>query len=393
MSLPNRDHMGISRELAGAFGRRARAADRQGELNPQDLSDLKASGWLGFAVPTAYNGPGLSFFECYESLLTLAKASTSTALVAAMHMHITGHAFEHRNWSLASLEKLAQCCLTGKLINAVASEPVLGSPARGGLAASRLLYRQGKYVLEGHKTWATGAGYLDYGIVLCQYQASPREEPQNVNVFAKLTSPEVVVEKTWGQGLALRASDSHDLIFNGLEIHREDILASSNSQNLWFPIMMATTYFGAALAAEEQAIAFCQSRVPSALGKAIIHLESIQRQLGEIHVQNMAARALLERIVTQWSNANDKRDPTLREAMYADAIAAKVFVIESALKVTENCLRVVGGSSLSSSEVDIERYFRDVRAGLMHPPTGDKAYQHIARYLAKHAPLQGQNEA
>jgi alkylation response protein AidB-like acyl-CoA dehydrogenase len=60
------------------------------------------------------------------------------------------------------------------------------------------------------------------------------------------------------------------------------------------------------------------------------------------------------------------------------AAAAKHLAIETALEVTDKALRLVGAAGLDKS-LGLERYFRDVRAGLMHPPSGDAALELIGR--------------
>jgi alkylation response protein AidB-like acyl-CoA dehydrogenase len=46
--------------------------------------------------------------------------------------------------------------------------------------------------------------------------------------------------------------------------------------------------------------------------------------------------------------------------------------------VTDKALQIAGGTSLTR-DLPLERYFRDTRAGLMQPPSGDTALEIIGR--------------
>ena len=53
-------------------------------------------------------------------------------------------------------------------------------------------------------------------------------------------------------------------------------------------------------------------------------------------------------------------------------------VTDAANGATEKALRVAGGTSITNV-LPLERYFRDVRAGSMQPPSGDTALEMIGR--------------
>jgi alkylation response protein AidB-like acyl-CoA dehydrogenase len=57
---------------------------------------------------------------------------------------------------------------------------------------------------------------------------------------------------------------------------------------------------------------------------------------------------------------------------------AKYFAVESAMKITDLALRVCGGRGLFK-EYPLERYYRDVRAGLVMNPSSDTLLLQIGR--------------
>ncbi len=360
--------LGTAEALAQSFAARAAEADRTGTLPAEDVAAFEASGLAALSVPQVYGGLGADLALATEVLLTLAQGSTSTALVAAMQVNLFGHSLETRAWNDHS-ETFCKCAVNGELFNAAASEPQLGSPSRGGLPQTHAERRGDRLVLNGHKTWVTGGQRLDHLLV----RARVGDEAKTV--WCPNQTSGVRWEETWGGGLSLRGSGSNDVFFEHVELPASHLLEDGpKAVNVWFPLLIGATYLGTAFAARNAAVTYAQTRVPTALGKPIASLPTIQRQLGEIEVKLTAARCLLLETAYAWDVYGG------RDAFYTRVVAAKHVAVETALSVTEAALRLAGGSSLSP-DLPLERHFRDVRAGLMHPPSGDAALELVGRQL------------
>lgn len=303
---------------------------------------------------------------CTEAQLRLAQGSTSSALVAAMQLHLFGHALETNAWG----EHTGEFCrraVQGELFNAAASEPQLGSPSRGGLPQTEAVKDGGTLVINGQKTWVTGGQQLGHLLVRVTLAG------EAVTLWVPNHTPGVRWDPTWGEGLSLRASSSHDVYFENVRVPASHLVqGEKGGANLWFPLLVAATYLGTAVAAKDAAVRFALERTPTALARPIATLPSIQRQLGEMEARLMAATALLLETAYTWSGQGD------RQAHLTGAVASKHVAVETALWVSEAALRLVGGSSLGP-ELPLERLFRDVRAGLMHPPSGDAALELVGR--------------
>ena len=363
--------LAVAKELSREVASRAAAADRTGTLPAEDVAAFKASGLAALSVPTKYGGLGADLGLATEVLLELAQGSTSTALVATMQVNLFGHSLEANAWG-EHTETFCDLAVKGELFNAAASEPQLGSPSRGGLPETEAKYygerRGDTLVLNGHKTWVTGGEQLGHLLV----RARVGDEAKTV--WCPNHLPGVRWENTWGGGLSLRGSGSNDVFFENVELPASHLLDDGpKAVNVWFPLLIGATYLGTALAARDTAIHYAQNRVPTALGKPIATLPTIQRQLGDLEVKLLAAQTLLLDTARAWDGHGD------RDAFYPRVVAAKYVAVETALSVTEAALRLAGGSSLSS-ELPLERFFRDVRAGLMHPPSGDAALELVGRH-------------
>lgn len=363
--------IGIAQELAAGLRRRAAAADRAGALPAEDIAELQASGYLAGVVPKRFGGLGASLTACVAAQLELAKGSAATGLVIAMSVHLVGHEREVNAWPRGLRERLMAEVAAGKLINSAASEPRLGSPARGGLPDSYAEVAGDDLVIYGHKNWVTGGEHLAHLIVRVRLGG------EAISVYLPNHSPGVRWQKTWGDGLSLRASDSHDVYLEGVRVPVAHSFPAAQAPSVWFPLMMAANYLGAALEARDAVIRYALARVPTALGRPIASLPAVQRQLGELEVALAAARQFLLYSAERCERA---RQPA--EARLAQAAAAKHLAVETALSVTDKALRIAGAAAIGS-ELPLERCFRDVRGGLMHPPAGDAALELVGRAALK----------
>ncbi len=359
----------LARDLARQFASRAEQADRQGRLPDEDVRALQDSGYLSLSVPKSAGGWGLGLRDCAEAQLELAQGSGSTAMVATMPLHLIGAAQETKLWLGGQFERICAILTSGGLINSLASEPRLGSPSRGGAFQSRAEPVDEGWRINGQKNWSTGGRHLTHLLVKLDIDGTAGQIliPNNIDG--------VRWEETWCNALSLRASDSDDVYFENVIVPTDSVLDRSEGgtapgPNAWFPVLTASVYLGVALAARHDTIRFALDRVPSALGKPIATLPKIQRQIGEMDVQLQVARQYLLYAAQAWDEQG--------AAAWAQVVTAKHIANEAAISVTEQALRVAGGQSITG-KMALERYFRDARGGLTHPPSGDTSLEIVGR--------------
>ncbi len=360
------DYQDLASNLATHFRQRAKKADESGQLPTEDIQDLSSSGFLKIVIPEEYGGWAASLADITAALLELAKGSGSTSLVVAMTLHIIGHERESRSWTANIREQLFTEVAAGALLNAAASEPKLGSPSRGGLPESYAKSSADRLLVNGHKNWVTGGQHLKHLLVRL------RLGDEATMVWIPADSPGIRWECTWGKGLSLRASDSHDVYFENVSLSPSHLYQQGHAPaSIWFPLMMAATYLGIALESRDAVIRYALERTPTALGKPIATLPNIQRQIGELDLALGSARQYLLTTAASWQGIN-------HEAFLAQAAAAKHLAVETALHCTDLALRIAGAAAVDTT-LPLERCFRDVRAGIMHPPSGDAALELVGR--------------
>ena len=102
-------------------------------------------------------------------------------------------------------------------------------------------------------------------------------------------------------------------------------------------------------------------------------LQTVQHRIAEIELLLLQARTLLYDTAERW-----QRHPAQRDDLGWRLAAVKYTVSNHAIRVGDLALRVVGSAGLTRSR-PLERYFRDVRAGLGNPPIDDIALTLIGK--------------
>jgi alkylation response protein AidB-like acyl-CoA dehydrogenase len=176
----------------------------------------------------------------------------------------------------------------------------------------------------------------------------------------------------------MRATGSHTLIFDDVEVALEAEVPRATAMPDAIPhergwsLTVAAVYLGVAEAARDFAVQFARERKPSALGgRAIASLPHIRERVGRMDLLLFQARGQLIGTARAWDAAPSSQ-------LDAALAAAKVTTSNHAVSIAEEAMRLVGGSSLDRS-LPLERHYRDVRAGLHHPPQDDAALALFAR--------------
>jgi alkylation response protein AidB-like acyl-CoA dehydrogenase len=353
-----------ARDLAAALAPTAAEADARGAMPASDVERLRQSGYLKLALPTDHGGAGVGLETQVAAQVVVAGANAATALVAAMTVMVVGSARDGSAWT-HERERIFRIVRDGGLINTVASEAELGSPSGGGIPGTSLTRAGDQHRLDGRKTWATGGRHLTHLLVLAQGTDGP------VTVLVPNHAPGVDWHETWGDGLSLRASESHDVSFTNVVVDAEQVLTleptpPNERPNPWFTALVAATYLGSARAARDAVIDFALDRVPRGLGSPIATLPAVRRQIGELDAALVPAETTLAAAARAWDERRDVLPLTL----------AKHVAVEAALRITEGALRIAGGAGLDPM-LPLGRHFRDARAGLGHPPKGDALLERL----------------
>lgn len=360
--------------LASLFAERAAAHDRDGSFPYVNFDDLRRDGYLKLTVPVEFGGDGCSLYEMALAQERLARGDGSTALAAGWHVGLMLHWREVRTWPSALFEKLCRDVANdGAMINHFASEPATGSPSRGGKPQTKAVKADGGWRISGTKTFSTLSPILRQFIVSAALEGS-----DEVADFLVDKGDGVRIEETWDT-LGMRATGSHDVILDQVFVSSDRMITDlskdkkpkSDDGGGWL-LHIPACYLGIAHAAREFALRFANEYRPNSLPGPIAELPHIQQQIGRMEEELLVARTYVYAMADRWD-----KEPDHRPAMRPELGVAKKLATNSALSIVDIAMRIVGGASLSRS-LPLERYYRDVRAGLHNPPMDDAVTRSLA---------------
>jgi len=376
--------LAIAGPLAERFAERAGEQDRTGVFPHANFADICAAGLPALPVPVKFGGWGADLLEAIMVVERLAQGDGSTALSFAMHVQTIGSAAEGDDWPPMLFASLCRDAVErGALVNSLATEPALGSPSRGGRpqTVARPRYAPDgaliSWVIDGCKSFASMFPVLDYAVI----PAALEDDSGEVGRFLVAVDDRFQIEQPW-DAIGMRTTGSHTVALRGVETPASTLIGRSGQArggvgNAWFTLGISAVYLGVGAAAVEAATHYALDRVPTALGRPIAELESVQRHLGQAALLLHTARTQLHYTAMQWLLHPDRR----RE-LTPWLAAAKVTATNHAVEAVDHCLRAVGGAGLTRT-LPLERYYRDVRAGLSHPPSDDEAATATGRTITQ----------
>jgi alkylation response protein AidB-like acyl-CoA dehydrogenase len=355
-------------ELAARFAERAPQHDREGSFPFENFADLREAGYLKLTVPREFGGDEISLYELVLLQERLGYGDGSTALAVGWHVGQILHLRTTRKWPEDVFADLCRSIVKdGTMINTFASEAASGSPSRGGRPETTAVAADGGWRITGRKTFSTLSPILDRFVVSAYL---PDEEC--TADFLVRRSDRVTLVETWDT-LGMRATGSHDIVLDGAFADKNMRLPGKGGDDGggWL-LHIPACYTGIALAARDFALEFARTYQPNSLSEPIASLPSVKHSIGEMEVLLRSARTILYAAADRWD-----RDPDYRAAMKPDLGLAKYVATNNAIRVVDLAMRIVGGTSLSR-KLPLERYYRDVRAGLHNPPMDSSVLQNLA---------------
>lgn len=354
--------------------------DRSGDIPVVGLAAAHRGGYLTATVAARFGGPEAGPFEVVQILSALGEGDPSVALIAANNLAIHQMQAATNSWPADLYDNLLRQSVQGPApVNVIRAEPELGAPARGGLPKTIARRTANGWTLTGRKTFATGGTALAYHLV---WAITDEEEPRVGHVIVPADSAGITWHQTWDH-LGLRASNTHDVSYAGVEVGEENFLEIPKTDGVYRDPAVATgptgfghpaLYVGVARAARTAFVTYARERVPTALGRPIAETERIQAIAGEIDAQIVQAETLL--YGTLLRVAAD--DP----AVAAGLSLVKVQIARSVIAAVQTAVAALGNAALTRHN-PLERHLRDVLCVRVHPPQEDTALLAAGRALLR----------
>lgn len=358
--------------LTEKFRERAAKIDAEKGFPFENIQELKESGYTSLTLPKEYGGQGISLYELVRLQECIGQSDGSTALSIGWHMGIIQDLGEKKPWKEEMLQLLFADVKKGALINSCASERQTGSPTRGGKPTTSAEKKGDRWIINGRKAFSTMSPVLDYFNV----SATITETEEVAFFLIPRTAQGIRIEETW-DSIAMRGTGSHDLVLENVEVAENHLVQYANTRKKeasgWL-LHIPACYLGIAQAAQDHAIQFAKEYAPNSIQGSIIDLPNVQQKIGEMELELMRARHFLYSVAKQW----DEADPNKRNTMQPELSAVKHAVTNAAIRTVDLAMRLVGAQSLSEKN-PLQRYYRDVRAGLHNPPMDDMTINILAK--------------
>lgn len=362
------------------------------EFDPAVPAALVRAGLHLTPVPRSAGGLGAGLRAAVSVLAALGAEDGSAALGLAMHFHTLGSAVQSGLWPELLLHTLlSEVVDSGALINLAATEARGGSPARGALPDMTAIRTENGWTLNGEKHWTTWLPALRYAVVTARLldtgTASQATESEIATYLLDLRAPGVERIPAF-DALGMRASASGTLRLKNVPVPPDRLIASRKNGTpaadrpcalAWFGLCIAAVYLGVGEGARQTVTRWALARKPGDGSTPVADLPLIRARLGRLDVELRTARIVLQDVAARWDGAA----PPERENLLADVALAKLKATQAAAYATDEALRIAGGPGFLCG--NIERAFRDARAGLIHPPLEDLVYQDRARLLLARA--------
>lgn len=337
--------------------------DRQGELPPAFVDELRAAGLFSFVIPEENGGLGFGSKAYSRALQEVAKFDASVAVTIGAHSSIGmrglllfGTEAQRARYyeKLASGEMIAAFCLT---------EPTSGSDAA---SIRTTAHKDGDaWVLNGNKIWITNGGIADFFTVFAKTTAP--DERKGLSAFIVTRDMPGVTTGPHEDKLGIRASSTTTVSFDNVRVPLDHLLGEEGKG---FKVAMnilnsgRTGLGGGAVGGMKKLISLAtqQANQRVQFDKPIREFGLIKQKVGQMVIDCYATEATVTMVAG------------LTDAGYGDyaieAAISKVFASEALWRSADEALQIAAGNGFMT-EFPYERLLRDSRINRIFEGTND----------------------
>ena len=374
------DSWSIPEEILERCHERAPMYDRENRFCQEDFDELKEAGYLNMAVPKEMGGHGMSMTEVNKETQRLAYHAPATALCINMHIYWTGVAASLKANGDDSLDWLLEASAAGEVFAAGHSES--GNTVPLLLSTTTAEKVDGGYKFTGRKGF-TSLTPVWTQLGLHGIDASDPENPKVVHGFLPRDADGIEIEEVWDV-MGMRATGSENTTVDGAFVPDERIArivpAGAAGVDLFILSIFAWALSGfggiyLGLSERIRDLIIKQVTSKSALGmtRTMAYHPEVQRKTAEIVMRLEAMAPQLRELTEDWSNGVDHGPYWV-----VKIVGTKYNMVEAAWKIADLAMDLSSGYGMFKA-AELERLFRDCRAGRFHPATAMLAYELIGK--------------
>lgn len=348
----------------------AREVDADGRFPHEAIDALRSSGLLGLTLPTEVGGLGHGPSELVTVVSSLAGACGSTAMIYLMHLSA---AMPIAAAPPEGMPGLVENLASGRSLGSLAFSEA-GSRSHFWAPVSRARRTADGIHISAKKSWVTSAGHADVYVI-----STRTPDSDTVDLFAiPAETAGLTIDRPWS-GMGFRGNASSPMTVevdtaesNRLGAHGGGFDLMMGSVLPWFNLGNSAVSIGLSRAAVDAAIRHTMGARLEHLDESLSALPTIRAQLAKMSIDLANASAYLDQAAGRVAQPQD--DTPLH------VLGSKASSNDAALRITDVAMRVCGGAAFSE-HLQIDRYFRDARAGHVMAPTSDALYEFYGRAI------------
>lgn len=342
------------------------ARERSRALPFDEVRLLKEAGFGALRVPIEFGGLGATLRQTFDLLIGLAAADSNLPQALRAHFNLVEDLRLNKDEAVKA--RWLGGIANGALVGVAVTEPGVGAVDR----YRTIVTSEGAALrLNGLKYYTTGTLYADHLIVAAD------RDGKRVSVLVDTNQPGVDVQDDWdGFGQRLTASGTAE--FKNVAVTQDRILGPGyGTEGRGFGTAHVQLILLAILAGIAERAATDTADWIKARTRTFTHAVAdlprndplVQQVIGQLFSAAFGARATVLAAVDELTRTLDGRDqdPQQLDASERAAAEAQVVVIKVVLDAVTTLFEV-GGASLSSEKLAIDRHWRNARTIASHNP-------------------------
>jgi alkylation response protein AidB-like acyl-CoA dehydrogenase len=205
--------------------------------------------------------------------------------------------------------------------------------------------------------------------------------PKVIHAFLPRDAAGIQIRETWDT-LGMRATRSDDTILEGAFVpdkYIARILPAGGVDEFILTLFavaltgISSVYYAVALRARDLAVEATKKRTALALTRSMAYHPEMQHSAAQMTLLIQAMGAQLEKVSREWSEGVD-HGPNWP----AMIVGMKYNVVEGAKRVVDIAMDMSGGAGMFKAN-ELERLYRDVRAGGFHPANANLTFEIVGK--------------
>jgi alkylation response protein AidB-like acyl-CoA dehydrogenase len=362
-----------------AFRGRAAGYDRDNKFFQEDFEDLRKHGYMTMAVPRELGGLGFTLADVARETRRVAQYAPPTALGTNMHNYWVGLCADLWRNGDRSCEWLLKEAAAGEVFAAGHAESGNDLPLLMSTTTAKRV--DGGWTFTGRKSFGSltpvwtrlGVHGMD---------TSDPNNPKVVHAFLPRGTAGVAVKETWDV-LGMRATRSDDTILENA-FCPDKYVARVNPAGgkgidafvlgifAWALLNFGNVYYGLALRVRELLVQMLKEKGSIGLTRSMAYHPEVQHGMAVITMELEAIGPQLESVANDWSNGVNHPDWPIK------IVAAKYNAVNAAWRIVDRAMDLSGGFGMFKKS-ELERLFRDARAGRFHPANSALSHELIGK--------------